>query len=89
MFKLSTVSAGTYPRIITKSDSSNSRAIELFYHGNEDVYILQSFDGSNYVISFYTKKDNIDVSKLAVKYGGGGHRQASSFIIGNLPFNKL
>lgn len=54
-----------------------------------DILIAFYFDGSNYVISFYTKKDNIDVSKLAVKYGGGGHRQASSFIIGNLPFNKL
>ena len=28
-------------------------------------------------LSFYTAKDNVDVSKLAAKFGGGGHKKAA------------
>ncbi len=31
-------------------------------------------------ISFRTRKDNINVAKLAEKYNGGGHFKASGFI---------
>ncbi len=51
-----------------------------------DLLISFYFDGKQYVISLYTKKD-IDVSTIAMKYGGGGHKQASGFVTTNYPFN--
>ncbi len=39
-----------------------------------------------YTVSLYTKKDDIDVSAIALKYGGGGHKQAAGFICDYPPF---
>lgn len=37
-------------------------------------------------LSFYTEKDNVDVSKLAATFGGGGHQKASgASALKNLP----
>jgi len=51
-----------------------------------DVMIMYIFDGINYHISLRTKINEIDVSKIAQKYGGGGHKGASGFICQQLPF---
>lgn len=40
---------------------------------------------NQFIVSLYTDKD-IDVSKIAVKYGGGGHKQASGFQCQTLPW---
>jgi len=32
-------------------------------------------------MSFYTKKDNIDCSEIAKKFGGGGHERAAACLI--------
>jgi hypothetical protein len=37
-------------------------------------------------ISLYTDKPGIDLSPVAVKYGGGGHRGACGFRVAKLPF---
>lgn len=53
---------------------------------DEDVYdIMMSFVFKKdcVSISVYTTKENIDVSELAFKYGGGGHAQAAGFSINN------
>lgn len=34
-----------------------------------------------WTISLYTTHDDVDCGAIAKKYGGGGHRQASGFII--------
>ncbi len=46
------------------------------------------FDGKAWNISLYHAKHNtgIDLSAIAVKYGGGGHRGACGFRVPNLPF---
>jgi len=33
----------------------------------------------------YTMKDDIDVSKICYKFGGGGHKKAAGFTCDNLP----
>ena len=38
-------------------------------------------------VSLYTIFDHIDVSEIAKKYGGGGHKNAAGFVCDNLPFN--
>lgn len=49
-----------------------------------EVFILWSYDGEFYHYSLYSssKRDNpVDVSKIAEKYGGGGHKHAAGFNI--------
>lgn len=53
-----------------------------------DIMLPFYFDGEKYTVSCYTKKDNIDCSEIAKKYGGGGHRQAAGFQCFELPFKK-
>jgi oligoribonuclease NrnB/cAMP/cGMP phosphodiesterase (DHH superfamily) len=44
------------------------------------------FDGDRWTVGLYSTK--IDVSKIAQKYKGGGHKGASGFQIDKLPFKK-
>jgi len=61
----------------------------IFFEGikeDYDVSIAYVFDGLNYVVSLYAKNKEIDVSWIALKYGGGGHKGASGFVCKELPF---
>jgi nanoRNase/pAp phosphatase (c-di-AMP/oligoRNAs hydrolase) len=51
-----------------------------------DIMMPFVFDGKRWTVSLYTKKKDIDVSELAKKHGGGGHRQAAGFQCDQLPF---
>ena len=52
-----------------------------------DIYIAFSYTkNKNWCVSLYTKRDNIDVGKIAMKYGGGGHKNAAGFICDEIPF---
>ena len=64
---------------------------------NYDIMISFVWDGENFNISLYTTKD-IDVSEIAKKYGGGGHKSASGMsldydlfveIVGEKNLNKI
>lgn len=48
---------------------------------NVHLEILAVINGST--VSLRTKRNNIDLSKLAEEYGGGGHPQASGFALTN------
>jgi uncharacterized protein len=49
-----------------------------------DVIIAFSFNGHIFKVSLYS--ENVDVSKIAKKYGGGGHVGAAGFDSKTLPF---
>ena len=53
-----------------------------------DIVISFAFDGDQYRIGLYSTKDDIDVSEIAVKHGGGGHFSAAGFQADTLPFAK-
>lgn len=53
-----------------------------------DLMIPFIFDGKQWTVSLYTKKD-IDVSTIAKKYGGGGHEKAAGFQCSILPFKRI
>jgi len=53
-----------------------------------DILMPFVFDGKRWGVSLYTIKKEIDVSVIAKKYGGGGHRGAAGFVIDSLPFKK-
>lgn len=48
--------------------------------------VLQLSTNGRIKVSLRTKKDDVDVSKIAEKFGGGGHKKAAGFYIN---FNQL
>ena len=42
-----------------------------------DMMLIYYYNGNNWCYGFYTEKEGVDVSKIAVKYGGGGHKGAA------------
>lgn len=55
--------------------------------GKYDIYIAFVFNGIQYSVSLYSTV--VDVSRLALGYGGGGHTGAAGFVCEHLPFQKL
>ncbi|MFA5298701.1 MAG: hypothetical protein WC389_10900 [Lutibacter sp.] len=51
-----------------------------------DILLPYYHDGEQWIVSLYSAK--VDVSVIAKKYGGGGHKGASGFQCRNLPFVK-
>jgi oligoribonuclease NrnB/cAMP/cGMP phosphodiesterase (DHH superfamily) len=70
--------------------NAGSVSSQLFDSVSEDYDIMMPFvfDGKQWTVSLYTKKD-IDVSEIAKKYGGGGHKKAAGFQCKELPFRKV
>lgn len=64
----------------------NSEYFKSVDNGTYDLLIPFSFDGDEWIISLYSR--NIDVSEIAKKYGGGGHKGAAGFHCKELPFKK-
>ncbi len=52
-----------------------------------DLCISFCFDGINWIVGLYSTK--IDVSEIAKKFNGGGHKGAAGFICKELPFKKV
>ncbi len=51
-----------------------------------DICLSFAYLGDNWIVGLYSDKD-IDVSKIAQKYGGGGHSKAAGFVCKELPFS--
>ena len=65
---------------------SNSFLFDSVYNPDKhDVMISFGFNGKFWKVSLYAKKSNVDVSLIAKKYKGGGHKGASGFEIEVLP----
>lgn len=64
----------------------NSEYFKSLPDGKYDVLMPFVFNGEKYTVSLYSK--TVDVSEIAKKYGGGGHKGASGFQCKQLPFVK-
>ena len=64
----------------------NSEYFKSLQLGSYDIYIAFVFDGVQYSVSMYSKV--VDVSQIALDYGGGGHAGAAGFVCQNLPFSR-
>jgi len=51
-----------------------------------DGFIVYTHDGKSFKVTLYENGKDIDMSKIAIKYGGGGHKGAAGFHIDKLPF---
>jgi oligoribonuclease NrnB/cAMP/cGMP phosphodiesterase (DHH superfamily) len=65
----------------------NSEYFKSLPNGKYDVLMPFSFNGDKFTVSMYSK--TVDVSEIAKKYGGGGHKGASGFQCYSLPFHKI
>jgi hypothetical protein len=68
--------------------NSNSFAAKDIPETGHDALLAFYYNGIKWTVSLYHAKHNtgIDLSQIAVKYGGGGHRGACGFQCGELPF---
>jgi len=72
----------SYRAIVINKPFSNSKIFDSVYDSDKhDIMIIFGCKepGTPYKYSLYCNKPEIDVSKLAVKYGGGGHKGAAGF----------
>jgi oligoribonuclease NrnB/cAMP/cGMP phosphodiesterase (DHH superfamily) len=66
---------------------ANSEYFKSLPTDKYDIFIAFSFDGEQFKVSIYSK--TVDVSQIALKYGGGGHKGAAGFQCIELPFKKV
>ena len=52
------------------------------------IVMVYAFNGEKYSYSLFSSDKNIDCSKIAESYGGGGHAGAAGFSLDNMPFIK-
>lgn len=65
---------------------ANSEYFKSLPQDKYEILIPFSFDGDLYKFSMYSQ--TVDVSEIALKYGGGGHKGAAGFQTKNIPFKK-
>lgn len=76
-----------YSCIAVNKALANSMIFDSVYDDKKhDLMIVFGFRKGKWLVSLYTKKDDIDVSKIAQRYGGGGHKKAAGFPCKELPF---
>lgn len=69
-----------YRAIVLNKPYANSQAFDSVYNPREhDIMVLWGCRENEYKYSIYTDKPEIDVSEIAKKYEGGGHRNAAGF----------
>lgn len=66
----------------------NSHSFTAGIKPEHDALIGFGFDGEKWLVSLYgvPGKPDIDLATIAVRYGGGGHKQACGFECRTLPF---
>jgi oligoribonuclease NrnB/cAMP/cGMP phosphodiesterase (DHH superfamily) len=74
-----------YKAIACNAGSVSSQLFDIVEE-EYDIMMPFVFNGKKWTVSLYTKKENIDVSEIALKYGGGGHRKAAGFQCDTLPW---
>lgn len=66
--------------IIMNKAYANSKAFDAVYDPQKhDVMVLFGIKEDEYKYTLFADKDNVDVSAIAKKHGGGGHKGAAGF----------
>lgn len=68
-----------YRAIVINKANTNSQIFDSADKDSYDIMLTCSYNGKIWTYSIYTDKENIDVSKIAQKYNGGGHKKAAGF----------
>ncbi len=76
-----------YKALAINKALTNSKLFDAVYDPNKhDILVPFSYDGKKWKFSIYTRKEDIDCSKIAESFGGGGHKKAAGFSLDHLPF---
>jgi oligoribonuclease NrnB/cAMP/cGMP phosphodiesterase (DHH superfamily) len=76
-------------------ENRNCYALGIYMFGSEvfgekmkeyDICLSYEYLGDKWIVGLYS--ENVDVSVIAKKYGGGGHRGAAGFTADKLPFKR-
>ena len=66
--------------IVMNKAYANSKAFDAVYDPKKhDVMVLFGIREEEYKYTLFADKDNVDVSAIAKKHGGGGHKGAAGF----------
>jgi oligoribonuclease NrnB/cAMP/cGMP phosphodiesterase (DHH superfamily) len=58
-------------------------------YNNYPIVMVWVFNGEKYTYSIFSSNPDVDCSKIAEKYGGGGHKGAAGFSTDELLFKKV
>ncbi len=76
-----------YRAIVINRSFTNSKLFDSVYDEEKhDLMINYGYKPKQYRVSLYTSKPDVDVSAIAKKYGGGGHKGAAGFFCEKVPF---
>ena len=71
-------SIGGLRAVCLNTGTFNSNVFASVYDPTvHDIMVAFQCNGKMYKVSFYTTKDDVDCSKLAEQFGGGGHKKAA------------
>lgn len=80
---------GQYTFVACNSSSYRSSEVFESLTNKYDVLIVYAHNGDQWHVSLYAGNGaDVDVSEIAKKYGGGGHKGAAGFSCQELPFHK-
>lgn len=66
---------------------ANSHLFDAVWNPDEfDIMLLFGYRVGRWTVQLYTTREDLDVSEVAKKRGGGGHKQAAGFQCDVLPF---
>ncbi len=66
---------------------ANSQTFDSVWDPNVyDAMLIFGWRKDKWTVNLYSDKEDVDVSEVAKRYGGGGHREASGFSVDVLPF---
>lgn len=74
--------------LVLNTARCNSLTFKAGIKEHHDGLIGYFYNGKHFTVSLYgiPSKPDIDLSQIALKYGGGGHKQACGFTCKELPF---
>jgi len=76
-----------YRALVVNKMLTNSQLFDsMFEESNCDFMVTFGWQRGKWLVSLYSPEGGVDVSVIAVKYGGGGHANASGFRAKRLPF---
>ncbi len=77
-----------YNCIAVNKALANSMIFDSVYDDKKhDLMIIFGFRKGKWTVSLYTKREHIDVSEIAKRHNGGGHKKAGGFQCKELPFH--
>lgn len=76
--------------IVSNAQLTGAKLFDVKWNPDQyDAMLVFGWRKGQWNVSMYSDKEGIDVSRIAVKYGGGGHAGACGFQCDELPFELI